>query len=77
MQSSIAYALGGISAMIVIFVLIALLSTWVLMFAWNAVVPALFHGPSITFFQSVAVVALINVLRGLFSVTVTNKGSQS
>jgi hypothetical protein len=34
----------------------------VVMFLWNATVPDLFHGPPITFFQSIALLLLAHIL---------------
>lgn len=45
----------------------------VLFLAWNAVVPPVFHGPEVTFWQAWAGTFLIGAVKGLFSVKI-NKG---
>ena len=45
--------------------LIAVLS-WVVMSLWNALIPALFHGPVVTFWQAVGLLVLSKILFGGF-----------
>jgi hypothetical protein len=39
---------------------------WLLMWAWNLAVPALFHGPHITYLASLVMTVLASLLAGLF-----------
>jgi hypothetical protein len=45
--------------------LIAVLS-WVVMSLWNALIPALFHGPLLTFWQAAGLLVLSKILFGGF-----------
>jgi hypothetical protein len=45
--------------------LIAVLS-WVVMSLWNALIPALFHGPVVSFWQAVGLLVLSKILFGGF-----------
>ena len=45
--------------------LIAVLS-WVVMSLWNALIPALFHGPLVTFWQAAGLLVLCKILFGGF-----------
>jgi hypothetical protein len=45
--------------------LIAVLS-WVVMSLWNALIPALFHGPLVSFWQAVGLLVLSKILFGGF-----------
>ena len=51
---------------IVFFTLAVLLFGFVTMELWNFVVPALFHGPVITFVQALAILALSKIMFGGF-----------
>ncbi len=46
-------------------------SGFLLMLAWNVVMPFLFHLPTINFFQALGLSFLIACLKGIFSVTVS------
>ncbi len=51
---------------LVVVVAVALLFGWVVMTAWNAVIPATFHLPAVGFWQAVALLVLGRVLTGRF-----------
>jgi hypothetical protein len=66
---------------ILIAILIALLiilafivGGWITMWAWNLVMPVLFHLQTINLMQGIAIDVLISTIRGLLSVTVNKKG---
>lgn len=46
---------------------VAVVFGWVVMVAWNAVLPELFHLPAITYWQAVALLVLGRVLTGRFT----------
>jgi hypothetical protein len=51
---------------IVLFTLAVLLFAFITMHLWNFLVPALFHGPEITFLHALAILALSRILFGGF-----------
>lgn len=59
-------ALHGLAALVMISVF-ALLFGWVVMQAWNTVIPGLWGWPAITFWQAVALLILARVLVGRFT----------
>jgi hypothetical protein len=59
---------GGCVLLILLFIGLVLLGTWVLTFLWNFVMPELFGLPPITFWQMLALSALTNALTGGSSV---------
>lgn len=46
------------------------LFSFITMWAWNLVMPALFHLPSISLLQAFALNLLIGIIKGIFKVTV-------
>jgi hypothetical protein len=55
----------GAAFLVLVPALIAVLS-WVVMSLWNALIPALFHGPLVTFWQAVGLLVLSKILFGGF-----------
>jgi len=55
----------GAAFLVLVPVLIGVLS-WVVMSLWNALIPALFHGPLVTFWQAVGLLVLSKILFGGF-----------
>ena len=47
----------GAAFLVLVPILIGVLS-WVVMSLWNALIPALFHGPLVTFWQAVGLLVL-------------------
>ncbi len=54
--------LGVVALMASVFAL----STWFFQWIWNFVVPGLFHGPVLGFWQAAAVVVLLSLVGGMF-----------
>jgi hypothetical protein len=50
----------------VICLLFVLLFGWITMYLWNSLVPTLFHGPYITFWQALGLLLLSKILFGGF-----------
>ena len=55
----------GAAFLVLVPALIAVLS-WVVMSLWNALIPALFHGPLVTFWQAAGLLVLSKILFGGF-----------
>jgi hypothetical protein len=55
----------GAAFIVLVLGLIALLS-YVVMSLWNALIPSLFHGPSLTFWQAAGLLVLSKILFGGF-----------
>jgi hypothetical protein len=53
----------GIAIVIAVIVFIAVFS-WVVMLLWNSLVPALFHGPALSYWQAFGVLLLSRILFG-------------
>jgi hypothetical protein len=53
----------GVAILVMICAVIAVLS-WVVMSLWNALIPQLFHGPLVTFWQAVGLLVLSKILFG-------------
>ena len=56
---------GCCLGVIVFALLMWVISGFVIMWAWNLVVPAAFNGPQITFIQGIAVGVFITLIRGV------------
>lgn len=72
MGEGITACLGCIAA-IVLYIAFGALCAWVLEWAWNIVVPALFHGPQIDFTEACAIYVALSIIGGLFKVTVKSE----
>lgn len=73
MEEFIVGCLGFLSALVIL-AAIGFFVSWVLMLAWNALVPALFHGPSITYGMACALYFVITLIGTAFkTVTTTSK----
>lgn len=58
---------------IIIAVVIAIalfLTPWLFMIAWNFVAPALFSGPVLSYWQSFAIIFILQLISGLFKLSV-------
>jgi hypothetical protein len=55
--------LKGVAILSIVAVVLALVGT-VVMFLWNALVPALFHGPLLSYWQAVGLLLLSRILFG-------------
>lgn len=53
--------------------IISAVSALILMLAWNAFIPPVFHGPEIGFIHAFALTFLIGSIKGLMSVNVGKK----
>ena len=53
----------GLAFLVLVCALIAVLS-WVVMSLWNALIPDLFHGPMVTFWQAAGLLVLSKILFG-------------
>ena len=53
----------GLAVLVMICAVIAVLS-WVVMSLWNVLIPQLFHGPVVTFWQAVGLLVLSKILFG-------------
>lgn len=53
----------GAAFLVVVLAVIAVLS-WVVMSLWNALIPDLFHGPMVTFWQAAGLLVLSKILFG-------------
>jgi len=54
---------------------LGLLVSWVLMWAWNLLIPTLLHGPTITYLMAVALYFVLSLIAGAFkcNTSVTQK----
>lgn len=52
--------IGGVA----LFSLIAFLLGWVVMSLWNALIPSLFHGPTLTYWQAIGLFILAHIFFG-------------
>jgi hypothetical protein len=61
--------LSGPECLGLIVVVTALLAVWVwvVQWAWNAIVPAVFGGPTIEYWQAAAVLVLVSLFNGVRS----------
>lgn len=53
---------GFVAIILAVIVAWVLFWTWVFMICWNAVVPAVFNGPALTFWQAFALSIVVNLL---------------
>lgn len=72
MEASIVGCLWFLLALVV-WTAIAFFASWVLMLAWNLLVPALFHGPSITYNAACALYFAIALIGTTFKPTIRPK----
>lgn len=56
-----------------VWAVLTLAVTWVWMWAWNLVVPPVFHGPTLTYWQAFALSVLVGLIGSGFKATI-NKG---
>lgn len=56
----------GILAALIFVPLFGFLFGWIVMLLWNALIPDLFHGPLISFWQAVGLIILSKLLFGKF-----------
>lgn len=69
--------LGGL--VVILMAISFIVGLWALgmlifMWAWNLIMPLLWHGaPHITFIQAIAIGIILGLVKGLFSVTVNKK----
>lgn len=61
----------GCFACIALYVAFGALCAWVLEWAWNIIIPALFHGPQIDYTEACAIYAALSIIGGLFKATTT------
>lgn len=74
MDEAIIACLGCLVAL-AIWAVLGLAAAWVLMWAWNLLVPALFHGPTITYTMACAVYFALSLIGGAFKMTITTPSS--
>jgi hypothetical protein len=70
MEEIIVSCLGFLLAL-VIWAAIGFFVSWVLMLAWNALVPVLLHGPSVTYDMACAIYFVITLIGTAFKTTIT------
>ena len=60
--SNIGFGCGTIVGWFIIMIILGILCVFPIMWLWNWLVPSLFNGPEITFWQTVGLYFLINLL---------------
>ena len=58
---------GACAVMLAAIAVVFLIGPFVLMLAWNLVVPSVFGGPTIDIWQALGLSILVSVIRGVFS----------
>lgn len=56
------HTLGGIALLLLVAVAALTLEAWVVMMLWNALIPSLFAGPVLGFWQACMLVSLLNTV---------------
>lgn len=63
--------LGVIVLVLALIAFFSLIGAFILMLAWNVVMPALFHLPALGFWQAYAITILVSIVGSAFKTTVT------
>ena len=63
-----------IVGVVALYVAVSFLAAWILWLLWNWLVPELFGGPRVTYWQAVGVMLLLSFVRGV--VTINSRRSE-
>lgn len=70
MDNTLAY-IGAIVLIVLVVIACLSLGGWITMWAWNLIMPALFHLPQITWLMGIAINILIGLIKPVFKYTAT------
>lgn len=61
----------GVSIGVILFVAFEMGIVWLLMVLWNALIPGVFHGPHLTYWQMLIAYILLTIIAGIFKSSVS------